>query len=248
MTMEQSIKDTITSKLEDGTVEKLIGEQLEKGVAHALDNLFRSYGDVTKVIEEKIKSVMIPYLESYDYSDYIVKLDSVLVDVLKSSALENKNLLTNFKDLMETSEKLESIKVTDLFEKWMKYVEKNVDTSDLEVDYEDGVRYENVDVRYEVDYNEDKSWSSFEYAVLSFECEKDEKMNFEVRLSRWKQGKDKGYDITYDNKVDMNSLRHMSDLEMMIVKMVQNRTKIIIDQDSDSDEVQPEKEPEASFN
>lgn len=47
MTMEQSIKDAITNKLEDGTVEKLIGEQLEKGVTNALDNLFRSYGDIT---------------------------------------------------------------------------------------------------------------------------------------------------------------------------------------------------------
>lgn len=190
---------------------------------------------------------MIPFLESYNYSDYIVKLDSVLVDVLKGSALENKRLLINFKELMITEEKENALKVSDLFGKWIKYVEKNVDTSEMNVDYDDGVSCENVDVRYVVNYNEDKSWSSFEYAVLTFECEKDEEMNFEVRLSRWKQDKDKGWDITYDNKVDISSLRHLSDLEMMVIKLVQNRTKIIIYQDSDSAEAQPEKEPEPSF-
>lgn len=77
MSLENSIKDVIANKLEDGTVEKLVSEQLEKGVTNALDNLFRSYGDITKVIEEKVKSVMVPYLVSYDYSQYIVKLDSV---------------------------------------------------------------------------------------------------------------------------------------------------------------------------
>ncbi|SUA70143.1 hypothetical protein [Paenibacillus polymyxa] len=76
MTLENSIKDVISKKLEDGTVEKLIEQQLEKGVVNALENLFRSYGDVTKIIEEKVKSVMVPYLESYDYSKYIIKLDS----------------------------------------------------------------------------------------------------------------------------------------------------------------------------
>src|SRR5699024_4551037 len=100
MNLENSIKDVISKKLEDGTIENLIAEQLEKGVTHALDNIFRSYGDVTKVIEDKVKSVMVPYLENYDYSEYITKLDSVLTDVLKSSALENKKLLENFKELM----------------------------------------------------------------------------------------------------------------------------------------------------
>lgn len=90
MNLEDSIKNTIEKKLEDGTVEKLIAEQFENGIANALDSLFRSYGDVTKIIEKKVKEVMVPYLESYDYSDYILKLDSVLVDVLQNTAMENK--------------------------------------------------------------------------------------------------------------------------------------------------------------
>ncbi|MED1789093.1 hypothetical protein P4V47_16645 [Brevibacillus laterosporus] len=247
MTIEQSMKDVISKKLEDGTVEKLIEEQLEKGINNALNSLFDSYGDATKVIEKQVKSVMIPYLESYDYSRYIVKLDSVLVDVLKNSALENKKLLTNFKALLEPSEREKSLKVTDLYERWMDYVAKNVNTDDLEINYEDGVSYESVDVSFEVDYNEGRNWGIYEYPVLSFECEQDEKMNFSIRLSRWKEGSDKGWSMNFDSVHELKSLRYLKEFEIQLMKLAQNHTKIILNKDCDQDEVQPEEEPEATY-
>lgn len=57
MDLETGIKDIISKKLEDGTVEKLIGEQLEKGIVKALDNILGNYGDVTKVIEERLSQL-----------------------------------------------------------------------------------------------------------------------------------------------------------------------------------------------
>lgn len=174
MNLEDSIKDVVSKKMEDGTVERLIGEQLESGIKSALDNLFRSYGDATKVIEDQVKSVIVPYLESYDYSKYITNLDSVLVDVLKETTSENKKLLENFKGLMASSE-VEKIKVTDLFAKWMEFVAENVDTDDLEVDTDDEPTYEAVTVHFEIERNTERSWSCFDHAVLVFECDHDDK-------------------------------------------------------------------------
>jgi len=247
MTIEKSIQDVITSKLEEGLVEKLVAEQLEKGITKALESLFGSYGDVTKIIEKQIKSVMVPYLEAYDYSEYIVKLDDVLAEVLKNTTTDNKDMLNNFKELMSVDEKMKEIKLSDLFTKWTKYVAENVDTSDLEVCYDDNVSYENVDVCFNVDYYQENDWSSFEYAVLTFECEQDEEMNFSIRLSRWKNGRDKGWDITYDKVNDLKSLRDISQFEILLMKLKQNFTKLIIDEDSDSDEIEPEAKPEATF-
>ena len=246
MTLEQSIKDVITKKLEDGTVEQLISEQLEKGVKNALENLFRSYGDVTKIIEENVKSVMIPYLEGYDYSKYIVKLDSILVDVLKSSALENKKLLENFKELM-VPEKDKVIKVTELFERWMKYVEENIETDGLDIDYDDRPRYESVEVRFEVEYNTERSWSEIERAVVVFECDHDEDMNFEINIHRWKKYDKETWTIDYDSVHDLNSLRNLNEFEVLLMKLKQNYTRLIIDSDGDSDEVTSDKEPEATW-
>ena len=246
MTLENSIKDVITKKLEDGTIEKLIAEQLENGIKNALKDLLGSYGDVTKVIEKQVKSVMIPYLESYDYSQYVTKLDSVLVDVLQSSALENKKLLENFKDLM-VPEELKTIKATELFGRWMKHVERNVETDELEVCYEDEPTYENVEVRFEVEYNEERSWSDFQHAKLIFECDHDEKMNYELKIHNWKKF-DKGeWTIDFDSVHDINSLRYLGEFEIFLMKLKQNGTKLIIDSDGDSDEVEPDAKPEASF-
>lgn len=94
MNLEQSVKDVIETKLSDGTIERIISEKLEKGINEAMEDLFRGYGDVGKTIKDKVKEVMIPAIERHDFSDYIVKLDSVLTEIVNSTSLvENKTLL-----------------------------------------------------------------------------------------------------------------------------------------------------------
>jgi len=149
-TIETAIKDVITQKLAEGIIERLVAENLEKGINKSLENLLGNYGDVTKIIEKKIKSVMISQLSSYDYSKYIVKLDCVLTEILKKTSLDNKNILTNFKELMIDSEFPKVVKLSDIFEVFKKFVAKNVDTGKLEVEYDDGVSYEHVSVTMEV--------------------------------------------------------------------------------------------------
>lgn len=245
MNLENSIKDVITKKLEEGVVEKLIEEQLENGIKNALKDLLGSYGDVTKVIEEQVKSVMVPYLESYDYSQYITKLDSVLVDVLKSSSLENKKLLENFKELMIPKENGD-VKVTDLFEKWKTYVANNIETDDLEIDYDDEPSYEYVEVSFDVEHGEERSWSSYEQAMIIFECEHDEKMNIAIPIHRFTDI-NKKWTIDYKTASDLNSLRHLNEFEVYLMKLNQGYTRLILDSEFGSDEVEPEERPELSF-
>lgn len=243
MNLENSIKDTIAKKLEDGTVEKLISEQLEKGINKVLESLLGHYGDVNKVIEEKIKSVMVPYLEGYDYSEYIIKLDTVLVEILQNTALGNKKILENFKHLA-SYEKVEEIKISEIFEKWKDYVSKEIDTSNLEIDYDDGVSYEYPEVTLEVEYEEDRDWSSFKNAKIIFECEKDEEMNVEIRISKFM---DYDWTITSQSIQDISSLRHLNEFSIFLMNLAQSGTKIIIDVEYENDEVEVEAEPEASF-
>lgn len=244
--LETNIKDVISKKLEEGVVEQLIAEQLELGIKNALKDLLGSYGAITKVIEAQIKSVMIPYLESYDYSKYIVKLDSVLVDVLQSSTLDNKELLENFKELMTPYEDKE-IKATDLFNHWMKHVSKNIETDGLDIDYDEGVSYESVEVTYVFEEDEARSWSSIERGVILFECDHDESLNIEIPIHSWKDI-DKGkWTIDYKGASNINSLRNLNTFEIFMMKLNQNYTKIVLDSTGESDYVTPDDEPEASF-
>ena len=232
MNLENSIKDVITKKLEDGTVEKLVSEQLEKGVVNALNSLFRSYGDVTKVIEEKVKCVMVPYLENYDYSKYITKLDSVLVDVLKNSALDNKKLLENFKTLMVGESIPEEIKMSDIFKKWCKYCENNVDKSELDLDYEGG--YINVSFSIE-DVSND--WSNYKTLIVTFECEEDEDLRLEFSIQTWRKNENEKYSSNYKRPCELNSLRHLNDFDMLLLQVSQGYENIVLDSDGDSDEI-----------
>lgn len=246
MNIENGIKGVIETKLQEGIIEQLVADNLEKGINTALSHLMGNYGDVTKIIETKIKEVMVEQLSGYDYSKYIVKLDHVLTEILKNTALDNKNILENFKEFMVDTEIPRNIKVTDIFEKYCKYVAKNVETSNLEVDTDDTPMYEYVDVTFEVIEHDKKSWGNYTDYTLFFECEKDENMNFEIKLHKWRE--EKHCHILGDSACDIQSLRYMNEFKIFLLKLKQNVVHIEIDSNSGEEEVRPEVEPEVSFN
>lgn len=242
MNMENQIKDVITGKLEEGIIEKLVAENLEKGINNSLENLLGNYGAVTKVIEEKIKEVMIEQLSSYDYSKYIVKLDCVLTEILQRTALDNKKILENFKELMVEHEFPKVIKVSDIFEEFKKYVADNVDTSDLEIDEEDYPPvFEGVSVTIEIEHEEERDWSSFKHAKIVLECEKDENLNCEIHLSKFKE-----YPWEFTDRIDssIRSLRYLDEFKLYLLKLYQSGSKVEIDHECLEYEVTPTAEPE----
>lgn len=248
MNLEESIKDVIQTKLSDGTIEKIISEKLEKGINDAMDDLFRSYGDVGKVIKAKATEVLVPAIDNHDFSDHIVKLDSVLTEIVNTTCLvENKQLLENFKELM-IEEDRKVIKSSELFEQYCKYVAENVSTSDLEVNTDDGEpTYESVHCTMEIEKEEGRSWSSFEKANIVFECEEDENMNFMIPISRWQKYDVDKWDIDYKSETTIDSIRRMNDFEIFLTRLKRSFCRLVIDNHDEEDWVTPEAEPEVSF-
>lgn len=244
MSIEKSINDVITAKLEEGIVEKLVAENLEKGINKALENLLGSYGDITKVIQGKIKEVMVNQLSSFDYSEYVVKLDHVLIEILKNTSLDHKKILENFKELMTNDEFPNPVKLSDIFEQFTKYVAKDVDTSKLKVDLDDDPAYEYVYVTMEVEYEDKRSWSSFQKAKVIFECEKDETLNYEIYLSKFKN-----YPWSLSVNIDssISSLRYLDQFKVYLLRLKQSGANIEIDSEYLEDDVEPQAKPEASF-
>lgn len=249
MNIEDSISGVIQQKLSDGTIENIITAKLEKGINDAMEDLFRSYGDVGKVIKDKIKEVMIPAIEGHDFSDHIVKLDTVLTDIVnKTNLVENQKLLENFRELM-IEEDTKEIKTSDLFEKWCEFVAKEVNTDGLEVDTCDGEpTYDSVDCRMEVEHVDGRSWSDIKKANIIFECEHDEKMNFMIPISRWEKYDGDNWSIDYSANPDIQSLRHMNEFEVFVLKLKRSFVKLMVDDEYSDEEVNPEAEPEISFN
>ncbi|KGR88839.1 hypothetical protein [Lysinibacillus boronitolerans] len=244
MTLENAIKSVLEQKLADGSVEKIVGEKVEQGIQAALNDLFGSYGDITKVIEKKLKEVMVPQIENHDFSRYLVKLDAVLTELSNVTAKQNKKLLDNFTILMnETPDK---IKASEIFERWMKFSADDIEIEGLEVDYDDRPTYESVEVSLSFEQVEGRSWSSFENGQLIFECEHDEQLNFIVPLQRWKK-LDDYWTITDLQNVDITSIKNISEFEAFIRSLKQNYTKIYVDTEYETDYLEPTAEPEASW-
>ena len=248
MSLENSIKDVIQQKLSDGTVEKIIAEQFEKGMNVAIGDLFGHFGSMQKVIKEKIEGIMVPAISRYDFSNHLIKLDSILTEIINSTALvDNKKLLENFKDLMIEDEKHKVIKVSELFGMWCNYVSENIDTDGLEVNFDDSPSYEYVEVTMVVEHAEGRSWSDIKRANIIFECQHDEQTNFIIPISNWSKIDADKWDIDLKIGSDIDSLRYLSSFEVFLLKLKRGLCRIVLDEEEMETEVSPEAEPEADY-
>jgi hypothetical protein len=247
--LENAINDVITQKLNEGIIEKLVAENLEKGINNSLNDLLGNYGDITKIIKDKIKSVISKNLEAYDFSQYITKIDHTLTEILKSTVFDHKKILENFKELMVNVDLPKIIKLSDMFENYKKFVAGNVDTGELEVDTDDRPTYESVQVTMKVEYEDERSWSDFKYAKVVFECEKDEYMNLEIRLTHTSRNDDKWslYSSGIDIDTSIRSLKYLNNFKIYLLNISQSTSKIEIDTDCEEDWVTPDAEPETSY-
>lgn len=246
--MKEELLKIAQESLTSDEVNQIVKEKFMKALGSAIEDAFR-WGDAKKAIESKVKEVMVPYIEKYDFSEYLPKLDSVLTELVNSDmCMANKKILENFKDLMTEPEQKE-IKVTDLFKEWIKWCNKDIDTNDLEIDYDDGVSYSCVDCEMRVEELEKSSWSNIQRAVITFENEHDEKLNIEIPISKWvwDSGKEEPYKLSVSSDVCVSSLRRLNDFQILLLRLERAQTVIIIDKDYDDDYIYPEAEPEASF-
>lgn len=246
--MKNEILKIANEVLAEDDVNEIIKDKFKQAISDACDSAF-CWGEVKSSIEKKIKEVMVPYIEDYDFSEYLPKLDSVLTEILNSeNCTGDKKILKNFKALMTAPEQNE-IKVSDLFERWIKWCEKEIDTDDLEIDYDNGVSYQYVDCNMRVEEQERSNWSSFQRSTIIFENEHDEKLNVEIPISKWtsETGKEDDYTLDISKNVVISSLRWLDDFQILLMRLERSGTKVIIDTDYDNGEIKPEAEPEASF-
>lgn len=218
MDLEKVVVQVVTEKLED-----TLGENIQTGIEKALEDLFGNYGDLTKVIKENVKAVLLPHIESYDYSQYITKIDALMSLLLKDILPDQRKFASNLQEYFTPLENLEDIKLTDIFKEWVKYVREHIDTDDLEsIDF-----MFSVNCNYEVEESEQPDWSSFQSARVTFECEEDENLNYEFTLSKWER-KEK-WDVQLVKNYNMNEFRLMNDFDIFMLKVASTYNQLVLD-------------------
>lgn len=185
-----------------------------------------------------------------DMSGYIVKLDTLLTEMVNKSVLtDNKNLLENFKFMMEEPQETD-IKISDLFKEYKKFVAGDMEVEGREIVIEDNAEYEAMDVHFEFEEEGERSWSSFKYATIDFtvdDKEQQDELNRTVRLSHWTGDRKAGWEIRTDTNPDIYSLRHMNKFDLLLAKLQRADARIIIDETADEDFVYSDTKPEPTY-
>lgn len=238
--LEERIAKAVEDKLSDGVVEKLVADAVEKALKESISEQFRYSGEAKKAINEKVKEVMAPAIEKVDLNDYVAKLDTVLTGIVNSTSLiDNKEILENFKELMTEPDK-KMISLEDIFDEYVKYVSENIDTSDLEIDYDDRPTYQNVTASVETEEH-----GAGHYCDLIFNCEEDEKLKKVIHLYKNSHG---SYSIfRLQDEVNLNSLRYTDSFDIFVMKLDRAFCKITDIKYIEDDEIEVEAKPEASW-
>lgn len=246
---DEDIKRITEQVLADGTVDNIIREKVTKGFENAITDAFR-WGDLQEAIKNKVKGILVPFIESYDMSRYLIKLDQVLTELVNQTTLiDNKEILEGFRYMMSEPQ-IKEIKVSELFKEYKNFVERNMETSGRGIDCDCGeVEYEPMWVNVTFEKEEEKIWSSFEYATLDFYVNEEEQagdLNRTVRLSRWKNDK-KEWGISVECDPTVSSLRYLDKFDLFLIKLQRANVRLIIDIENADDYVYSENKPEAIY-
>lgn len=247
--IEQKIVNCVNEKLNDGTVERLIEEKLEKGISDAIGELFSYGGSAKKMLVKKFEETMTPVIEEHDFNKHLIKLDAILTEVINKTAIaDNEVVLDNFRRIMKKPvEDFSIVPISKIYEEYQNCVSENIDTSELEINYDDKPSYYDATTNMEVEMCEVKWFrtDTTEYLV-KFTCDEDEQMNCEFRLRTYTNG-----DIHVDETtipMDIHSLATLSGFEIFIQQLKRAWSKIDLDiMESHGDDVEIKAEPEASF-
>lgn len=248
---EKHLAEVVANKLSDGSIEKIINDKIEEAIKKALEDVFSYRGAAKELLEKKIAEVIVPLIEHHDFNKYLIKLDEVLTSIVNQTNLsENRNILRAFEGCMKEPGKKE-VKLSEIFEMYIKHVADNVSTDDLDAECEDGEPYyECVTANLEVEYV-DKGWlstSRFDDCFVNFSCEEDENLNCQIKL--YKSTDSDSWSILRGvGAIEIGSLKHLSEFEVFLSVIQRSFCKIIIDTESEcADDIEPTEKPEWHLN
>ena len=136
------------------------------------------------------------------------------------------------------------ISVEEIFEKYKEFVSEEIDTSELEIDYDDRPTYQFVTASVETDYR-DAAFATRRYCDLIFKCEEDEKLEKTIHLY---ENSALDYQIfRLPDETSINSLRSIDKFDVFMLKLDRSFARITGIRDMLDDEVEVKAEPEATF-
>ncbi len=233
MSLEEKILISMKQYLGSEGVTEKINNAIKKATDDVIQDLIAGYNSpVKKIIDKNLRTGLLKQMKEKDYSQSVVSLELLVRQVIKQASAENNNTLKRFKD-WATFEPPKVIKTSEIFDKYLEFVGKNIDTDGLEVDTVDEPSYVGGEAKMEIEAND----STYQAKLI---CENDKTLNFEFDITDWSK-------TIWFRDGDHPSLRMVTKFEFWLRNLEAHKVPVEIDEMHMSDEIEVEEEPEASF-
>lgn len=247
---DEDIKRITEQVLSDGTVDEIIRAKIVKGFESAIEDAF-SWGVLNKAIKERVKTVLVPFIENYKMDDYLVKMDTLLTELIEKSVLvDNKKMFENFQFMLSDTVP-EEIKLSELFEQYKNFVARNMETVNRHVSFDsEEPEYEQMELGFCFEEEEKRTWSSFRYATIDFtveEKDQQDELNRTIRLNRYEHDRKEGWEIRIDTNPDIYSFRFMDEFDLLLSKLQRAHVRVTIDKEEGEDFVYSKNKPEVTW-
>ena len=107
--MKEELLKMAPECLSEEEVKEILKKKFKESIESAIESAFR-WGKVESALKKKIDEVMVPYIEKYDFSEYLPRLDTVLTEIesMKNDAYETLKEEKKRHGASKTAEELES--------------------------------------------------------------------------------------------------------------------------------------------
>ncbi len=244
--MKELINKVYETKMKDGSFERIVSEQFEKMIKDVCGDVFGYGSDIKKKMQSNIGELMSGVVESSDFSEYVVKIQTVIDETLNNSSLgDYKEMLKKIKSLFGIKEVQfgQQVKITEILEKYTEYMESELsedDFDDDEINRDDGTKNAYLECYVEVENAEDDKRGYFssirEKKLVKLGHEKeDEHEDTIIEFEIVKDYKDR-YGVRLDKDFRVSDLRYLPSFIVYLLNLQQACAEIIIDTTNSTDE------------
>lgn len=239
LSLEGLLSSGIRKKLNDGTIDKLIDEQISEIIKRCISDSFSYHSQAYEQMRNKISGLMCSAIEDSNFDKYTTKITEILNTAISDMHLGHYNtIVKNLKELLDNDTSISfntEISLGDIVKKYEEFLEEyycdqryNFDDIDI---IEDDSEYGYATVDYTVTLKDiSPRYGSTKSYVIEFTNEGPSAEDSSIQFKLTKYPTDSHFNI-YVNTEDfhINDIRYMNDMWIYLLKLKQSYVRINMD-------------------
>lgn len=239
LSLEGLLSSGIRKKLNDGTIDKLIDEQISEIIKRCISDSFSYHSQAYEQMRNKITGLMCRAIEDSNFDKYTTKITEVLNTAISDMHLGHYNtIVKNLKELLDNDTNISfnsEVSLGNIVKKYEEFLEdyycdQRLDFDDIDI-IEDESEYGYATVDYTLTIKDiSPKYSSTESYILEFTNEGPSAEDSSVQFKLTKYPSDSYFTI-YVNTEDfhINDIRYMNDMWIYLLKLKQSYVRINMD-------------------